>query len=135
VTEEHHSPIEGLGVIEFAEPGALRDRLVELVLSGRKRATAALLSEWEAAGDPLEVGRRWAVVDSANRRVAVVQTTELRIGTFADVDWDWIVDAGEGEKSVEEWQENYLAQYERMTGARPTLTAPVVYERFRLVAS
>jgi uncharacterized protein YhfF len=135
VTEEQHQPIEGLGVIGFAEPGALRDRLVELVLSGRKRATAALVSEWEAAGDPFEVGRRWAVVDSANRRVGVVETTELRIGTFADVDWDWIVDAGEGEQSIEEWQENYLAQYERMTGARPTLTTPVVYERFRLVAS
>jgi uncharacterized protein YhfF len=135
VTEEQHPPIERLGVIGFAEPGPLRDRLVELVLQGRKRATAALVSEWEAAGDPLEVGRRWAIVDSSNRRVAVVETTELRIGTFADVDWDWIVDAGEGQQSVEEWQEDYLDQYERMTGARPALTTPVVYERFRLVAS
>jgi uncharacterized protein YhfF len=49
-----------------------------------------------------------------------VETTGLRIGTFADVDWDWIVDAGEGEQSVEEWHENYLAQYARMTGTRPT---------------
>lgn len=135
MTEEQHPPIDALRVIELSEPGALRDRLVDLVLRGRKRATAALLSEWEAAGDPLEVGRRWAVVDSVNRRVGVVQTTELRIGTFADVDWDWIVDAGEGEHSVEEWQENYLAQYERMTGVRPALSTPVVYERFRLVAS
>jgi uncharacterized protein YhfF len=135
VTEEQHPPIELLGVIAFAEPGALRDRLVELVLHGRKRATAALLSEWEAAGDPLEVGTRWAIADSSNRRVGVVETTELRIGTFADVDWDWIVDAGEGQQSVEEWQEDYLAQYERTTGARPALTTPVVYERFRLVVS
>jgi uncharacterized protein YhfF len=135
VSEERHPPIEGLGVIAFAEPGALRDRLVELVLGGRKRATAALLAEWEAAGDALEVGRRWAIVDSANRRVAVVQTTNLRIGTFDDVEWDWIVDAGEGEQSVEEWQENYLALYARMTGARPDQTTAVVYERFRLVAS
>ena len=105
------------------------------MLHGRKRATAAPLSEWEAAGDPLEVGRQWAVVDSSNRRVAVVETAELRIGTFADVDWDWIVDAGEGQQSVEEWQEDYLAQYERTTGARPALTTPVVYERFRLVGS
>jgi uncharacterized protein YhfF len=133
VSEEQHPPIEGLGVVEFGEPGALRDRLVDLVLRGRKRATAALVSEWEAAGDPLAVGRRWAVVDSEGRRVGVVETTELRIGTFADVDWDWIVDAGEGEQSVEEWQEAYLAQYERMTGERPALTTPVVYERFRLV--
>jgi uncharacterized protein YhfF len=31
-----------------------------------------------------------------------VETTGLRIGTFAEVDWDWIVDAGEGEQSVED---------------------------------
>jgi uncharacterized protein YhfF len=127
--------IEELRVIEFGEPGAQRDRLVELVLRGRKRATAALVSEWEAAGDPMEVGRRWAVVDSDGRRIAVVETTELRIGTFADVDWDWIVDAGEGDRSVEEWQGAYLGQYERIAGERPALTTPVVYERFRLVQS
>jgi uncharacterized protein YhfF len=103
------------------------------VLRGRKRATAALLSEWAAAGDPLAVGTRWAVVDSEGRRVGVVETTELRIATFADVDWDWIVDAGEGERSIAEWQENYLAHYERIMGERPALTTPVVYERFRLV--
>lgn len=124
---------DALRVIEFADPGPLRDRLVELVLSGRKRATAALLSEWEAAEDPLEVGRRWAVVDSAGQRVAVVETTELRIGTFEDVDWEWIVDAGEGDESIEQWREGYLDYYERTTGKRPTLTTSVVYERFRLV--
>jgi uncharacterized protein YhfF len=125
--------VEALRVIEFAQPGPLRDRLVELVVTGRKRATAGLLSEWESAQDPLEVGRCWAVVDSAGRRVAVVETTELRIGTFDDVDWDWIVDAGEGDQSVEEWREGYLDYYERTTGKRPDLTTPVVYERFRLV--
>ena len=102
-------------------------------MTGRKRATAGLLSEWESAQDPLEVGRCWAVVDSAGQRVAVVETTELRIGTFDDVDWDWIVDAGEGDQSVAEWREGYLDYYERTTGQRPDLTAPVVYERFRLV--
>jgi uncharacterized protein YhfF len=120
-------------MIEFGQPGPLRDRLVELVLTGRKRATAALLSEWESAQDPLEVGRCWAVVDSAGQRVAVVQTTELRLGTFRDVDWDWIVDAGEGEQSVEEWRERYLDYYQRTTGTRPAPATPVVYERFRLV--
>ena len=64
----------------------LRDRSLSWVVTGRKRATAGLLSEWESAKDPLEVGRCWAVVDSAEQRVAVVETTELRIGTFDDVD-------------------------------------------------
>jgi uncharacterized protein YhfF len=131
---EHRRPrIDALRVIEFAEPGPLRDWLVALVTTGRKRATAALLSEWESAQDPLEVGRRWAVVDSAGQRVAVVETTELRIGTFGDVDLEWIIDAGEGQQSVEQWREDYLDQYERTTGKRPALATPVVYERFRLV--
>jgi len=56
----------------------MRDRLVSLVLSGDQRASAGLLSDWESAQDPLEGGRWWAVLDSAGRRVAVVETTELR---------------------------------------------------------
>lgn len=52
------------------------------------------------------MGSRWAVVNLANRRVGVVETTEFRIRTFADVGWDSIVDAGEGKQRVEKWQEN-----------------------------
>jgi uncharacterized protein YhfF len=133
LTQEPSRSRDALGVVEFGEPGPFRDRLVELVLTGRKRATAALLSEWEAAQDPLDVGRRWAVLDSAGRRVAVVETTELRVGTFEDVEWEWIVDAGEGDESIEQWREGYLDYYERTTGSRPALTTPVVYERFQLV--
>ena len=49
VTEERPSLIDALRVIEFAEPGPMRDRLVDLVLSGDKRASAGLLSDWESA--------------------------------------------------------------------------------------
>jgi len=49
-----------------------------------------------------------------------------RVATFADVAWEWLVDAGEGERSIEQWRENYLGYYERTTGTRPALTTPVV---------
>lgn len=125
--------IDELRVVEFATPGPFRDWLVELVLAGRKRATAALLEEWRNSGDPMQTGVRYAVLDSASERVAVIETTELRIGTFADVEWNWIVDSGEGDTSVEQWRAGYLRYYEDNLGRRLELSTPVVYERFRLV--
>lgn len=50
---------------EFGVPGPLRDRLVEVVLLGKKTATSSLLVEWEHEGVPLsDVGERSTVINS-----------------------------------------------------------------------
>ena len=40
-------------VAEFAAPGPLRDRLVQLIRSGTKTGTSSLLGDYEAEGQPL----------------------------------------------------------------------------------
>jgi uncharacterized protein YhfF len=47
-------------------------------------------------------------------------SSKLRIGIFDDVEWDWIVYAGEGDQSVEEWREGYLDYDERTTASART---------------
>ena len=47
--------LDGLHTIEFGTPGPSREKLVNLILDGQKRATAALLiRDYEDEGEPIE---------------------------------------------------------------------------------
>jgi uncharacterized protein YhfF len=131
-----------LPVAQFAFPGPLRDQLVAAVLDGTKTTTTGLLQDYELDGEPLPVvGARMAVVDSADRRVAVIEVTEVRVTRVGEVDLDHARDEGEGYDSVAAWRaghEDYWhgTDYRGWLG-RPDFTVhddtPAVLQRFRLV--
>lgn len=94
-----------LPVAEFAFPGPLRDQLVAAILTGEKTTTSSLAIEYERDGEPLPTpGLREAVVDSAGRRVAVIETTAARVVRLDDVDLAHALGEGEGYASVAEWR-------------------------------
>ncbi|MDG4829836.1 ASCH domain-containing protein [Solwaraspora sp. WMMD1047] len=132
-----------LPTFEFAFPGPLRDKLVAAVLDGTKSTTTGLLQDYEIDGEPLPVvGTQAAVVDSAGRRVAVVELTEVRVSRLGDVDLDHARDEGEGHESVAAWRaghENFWhgTDYRGWLGNPNFIVnddTPAVLERFRLVA-
>ena len=127
---------------EFAFPGPLRDRLVAAVLAGEKTSTSSLVLEYELEGEPLpRAGARSALVDSAGRRLAVLEVTEVRVLRAGDVDLAFARDEGEGFESVAEWREAHRRFWEgeafRAAVGRPDLVltddTQVVSERFRVV--
>ena len=134
---------EALRTAEFGFPGDLRDRLVRAILDGEKTATASLLLEYEL--DPGErlptVGERSAVVDSAGRPVAVIETTEVQVVPFQEIDAEFAGNEGEGFESVTDWRRAHVGfwESEEMKAAlgRPDFRVDdhtmVVAERFRLV--
>lgn len=133
-----------LPTFEFAFPGPLRDKLVAAVLDGIKTATTGLLQDYEIGGEPLPVGgARAAVVDSAGRRVAVIELTEVGVSRLGDVDLDHARDEGEGHDSVAAWRAGHVEYWHgldyRAWLGNPGFTVdddtPVVLERFRLVAT
>jgi uncharacterized protein YhfF len=135
--------IADLPTFEFAFPGPLRDKLVAAVLDGTKTATAGLLQGYEIDSESLPVvGTRAAVVDSAGRRVAVIEVTDVRVSRLGDVDVEHARAEGEGDESVAAWRaghENYWHGADYRGWLRdPTFTVDddtrVVLERFRLVA-
>jgi uncharacterized protein YhfF len=97
---------DGLPVCHFGFPGPQRDKLVGAVLRGEKTATASLRLEYEPEGeDELpRPGMRWAVVDSDERAVAVIETSEVRVVRAGDVDERFAIDEGEGFRSVADWR-------------------------------
>jgi uncharacterized protein YhfF len=110
----------------------LRRNLVGAVLRGEKTATAGLRSDYAPHTDePLpEPGQRFALLDFDNQRVAVVETTEVRIVPAGEIDLEFARDEGEGFETVEDWRsahERFWAEHEIDDD---TL---IVAERFRLV--
>ena len=135
-------PPEDLPVAEFAFPGPLRDQLVAAILAGDKTTTTGLVADYEHEGDPLPwAGLRQAVIDSAGNRVAVIETTAVRVIRLADVDLTHALGEGEGFTSVAEWravheQFWHSAEYRAALGD-PGFTVddetPVVAQAFRLL--
>jgi uncharacterized protein YhfF len=134
--------VDDLPTFEFAFPGPLRDKLVAAVLNGTKTATTGLLQDYDIEGEPLPVvGARAAVLDSAGRRVAVIEVTEVRVIRLGDVDIKHARDEGEGDDSVASWRAGHEsfwhgADYRGWLG-NPVFTVDddtqVVLERFCLV--
>lgn len=127
---------------EFAFPGPLRDRLVAAILSGAKTTTTGLLAGYEREGEPLPVvGSRSVVVDSADRPVAVIELTEVRVLRLGDVDLAHARDEGEGFETVADWRAGHEqfwhgAEFREYLGD-PDFTVDddtlAVTERFRVI--
>jgi uncharacterized protein YhfF len=135
----------GLPASGFVEPGPLRDELTALVLAGTKVGTSSLVADYIIDGGPLPVvGERAVVIDSAQRPVAIIETTAWRLATIGTVDDEFAHAEGEGYADAVAWRaaherywNGHLADYRR--GLRDphfvlTPSTPVVCERFRLVA-
>ncbi|MEZ2122155.1 MULTISPECIES: ASCH domain-containing protein [unclassified Corynebacterium] len=136
-------PDPALPISEFAFPGPLRDALVAAILSGEKTATSTLLREHEAEGtEPrMLLGTREVVVDSDNRPVCVIETTDVVIRRFGDVDDEFARAEGEGFATSGEWASAHRGfwhstEYREAIGD-PHFTVsedtPVVCTRFRVV--
>jgi uncharacterized protein YhfF len=98
-------PSEDLPIAEFAFPGPLRDQLVAAIVDGSKTTTTGLVADYENEHEPLPPpGLRQAVVDSAGRPVAVIETTAVRVVRLGDVDLAHALGEGEGYASVAEWR-------------------------------
>ena len=78
-----------------------------------------------------EVGRRDVVLDGAGKPAAVIETTEVTVRRFDEVDEDFARDEGEGDLSLEYWREGHEAYFARNGGFEPDME--LVCERFRLV--
>lgn len=127
---------------EFAFPGPLRDQLVAAILSGAKTATTSLLTGYEREDEPLpKVGGQSVLVDSGERPVAVLESTDVAVLRLSEVGPRHAADEGEGHTTVEQWraahEEFWHSEESRASLGDPEFTVDddtlVVTERFRVV--
>jgi len=111
----------------FGDSPGIADELVELVLNGTKRATCWVASE----GETTSVGERMVMCDGSGRPRAVLETVELTLCRFDDVDAAFAHDEGEGDRSLSYWQQAHREFFSRMGVFAPDML--LWCERFRVV--
>lgn len=123
-------------VVSFGDTPAMATELAELVLSGRKRATAMLARDVAAGVETPKLGGHVVVLDGAGRPRLIWRTTELRAGPLVSVDDAFAWDEGEGDRSRGFWLDahrRYFARQAAHGGFAMHDGIEVMFERFRVV--
>lgn len=124
-------------VEHFGDSVRLADALLELVLTGRKRATAELVADFLERGDPVpRIGTHWIACDGRGTPRIVIRSVELRVGPFSSADAAFAADEGEDDGSLESWQREHRRYWQRTAAARGAAWSEhdeIVFERFAVV--
>jgi uncharacterized protein YhfF len=124
-------------VVAFGDTAAMADALVALVRSGRQRATASLLRDYETGGAALpRAGDFVVVVDGGGRPRCIWRTTEVTVKPLIDVDEAFARDEGEGDRTREGWLADHRAYFAAQAGReafRMHDAIETVFERFEIV--
>lgn len=121
----------------FGNTPELARELADLVLEGKKRATASLPCMWESEGESLpRIGDVYVLHDWDSTALAILRNTEIDIVPFDEVTEDFVRAEGEGDLSLAWWREahwQYFAEELAAFGGRPESRMLVVCQRFEVL--
>jgi uncharacterized protein YhfF len=126
-------------VWHFGNTREMATELVDLVLAGRKTATASSLAmnQLEPESAPKPDGYS-VVTDYDGKPVCVVRTVEIRHVPFDEVDAVFAAEEGEGDLSLEYWRRvhlDYFTKEAEQHGFEFDQKSIVCCERFELLFS
>ena len=117
--------------------GCAQDKLAQLTLQGTKTATASSYPVYKAENEPVPaVGDYSIILDSQNQAVCIIQTTQIDIVPFYQVDEELAYLEGEGDRTLTYWREVHRTFFEsEMQSIHQKFTEDmlVVCERFKIV--
>jgi uncharacterized protein YhfF len=97
----------------------------------------AALWELEAEGEPAaQPGEKSVILNGKGKPLCIIETTEVAVRRFDEVDGRFARDEGEGDGSLEYWQGEHRRFFSRTLpeiGHRFSEDMPLVCERFRVV--
>jgi uncharacterized protein YhfF len=115
----------------------LADELGALILAGTKTVTCSALWAYETEDEPLpSVGLKTIVLDGNGDPLCIVETTEVEVKPYDEVDARFAFDEGEGDRSLEYSRDAHWRFFSRTLpgiGREPTTDMPLVCERFRVI--
>ncbi len=132
----HHQAVYSAWM--FGDSLALGDELAALVLSGKKTATASAIWSYEDGDDPEPyTGELSVILNGADEPVCIIETLELTVKSFDDVDEQFAYDEGEGDRSLAYWRDAHERFFKRefaQEGKRTfSYQMPVLCERFKVI--
>ena len=121
----------------FGDGGELADQLGALVVAGTKTATCSLLWEYEVQGDRVpQVGDLSIILDGKENPLCIIETTEITIRPYNEVDAAFAYEEGEDDRTLASWRKaHWLFFGHTCKGINKELdeSMPLVCERFKLV--
>ncbi|GAB4110500.1 MAG: ASCH domain-containing protein [Roseiflexaceae bacterium] len=115
----------------------MADEPGHLIAIGTKTATCSALWEYQAEGTALpEVGTLTIVLDGQDQPLCIIETTEVSIRAYGEVDADFAAAEGEGDRSLSFWRTAHWHFFSRTLAAighEPSEAMPLVCERFRRI--
>jgi uncharacterized protein YhfF len=121
----------------FGDSPAMANELSALIAAGTKTATCSALWAWEAEGETLpQVGDKSIVLNGDDEPVCIIETTEITVRPYNEVDAQFAHDEGEGDRSLAHWRDEHWRFFTRSLariGKTPTPDMPLVCERFRVI--
>lgn len=115
----------------------LADELGALIAAGTKTATCSALWEWKEEGESIpETGTVTIVLNGSGEPLCIIETVEVMIRKYNEVDAEFAREEGEGDLSLEYWQEahqNFFSRSLPKIGKEFSEEMPLVCERFRLI--
>lgn len=124
-------------VDHFGDSARLCDELLDLVMSGRKRATADVLAAFDDRTEEIpQDGSHWIACDSTGTPRIVIRTTAVRIGPFTSADDAFAAAEGEDDGTLESWRREHRRYWQRTAAARGATWSeedPIVFEEFAVV--
>ena len=121
----------------WGDSPAMADELGGLIVQGIKTSTCSALWEWEAEGNPIpQKGLITIALDGRGEPLCIVETVEVSIRKYNEVDADFAREEGEGDLSLEYWRaahKNYFSRLLPKIGREFSEEMPLVCERFRMI--
>lgn len=131
VAEQHYQ------VWYFGKTAAMADELAELVLAGKKTASASLPWEYDDMPEQMPTVGTYSVVTNIDGEPrCIVRTTDATITPYNEVDAEFAFEEGEGDQSLAYWRGvhwDYFSIQCLESGREPSETMPVICERFELI--
>ena len=121
----------------FGDNPELADELGQLILNGLKTGTCSAVWEWEAEGLPFpEVGLVSITLNGAGEPICIIETTEVVLRSYKEVDEDFARSEGEGDLTLEYWRMAHKLFFSRVLprfGKAFSEDMPLVCERFQVI--
>ena len=130
----HQAPYEAEA---WGDSPEMAQELADLIVAGIKTATCSALWDWQADDEAIpEPGGITIVLDGQNQPVGIVETVEITVQLYNEVDAQFAFEEGEGDRSLTYWREAHWRFFSRTLpniGKKPAQDMPLVCERFRLI--
>jgi len=121
----------------FGDSAGLADELAELVLCGRKRATASLGIEFTSLNEALPKSGDVSIILQGDRKpVAIIERTDVKTVAFESVDDAFAATEGEGDGSLAYWRAAHTEYFTRVCarlGGSFDGKTQVICQTFKLV--